>query len=390
MPVTDASPLTAMARLLTRRQDKRGCRLLPLSLILVMGMFAWEPLQGGDDASDAALRRDVAAYVAENYQTPENYIIAKFKEHDIVFLGEMHGVKQNLQLLHRLIPELYSAGVYTLCYEFTHHRDQEKVDRLISADQYDPKLAEELLWGIDLTYVTYEYRDVYKVVWELNHRLPRGARPFRVLALNEDDELWRTHGELKPYIQSENLYWAQLISKEIIAHHEKALVYSGSGHSFTRFFFQRGEDSSFAAGNLIYNYIKDRTMTIRLHGNTEPVGLNESVERAMRDVPEERRRVGLDTVSWPVGRIPVAINGYLFRTQRCNSFSLADISDGYVMLAARTAFEPVTFVRGFVTRENYDRVEKQWRREHPRDQLYTIKELEDFAADNWRHLNDRK
>ena len=57
-------------------------------------------------------RNSLAAYLDAHYQTPEDYVAAKFKDHDLVFLGEAaHGVRQNLLFLHKLIPHLYKADI---------------------------------------------------------------------------------------------------------------------------------------------------------------------------------------------------------------------------------------------------------------------------------------
>ncbi len=218
---------------------------------------------------------------------------------------------------------------------------------------------------IDLTYVTQEYTDVYKVAWELNHRLPPGARRFRIVALNIDEsgqtpaDAWG--GQRLNIHDQTNIFWAQVISKEFLANHEKALIYSGSGHSFTRFFFQRKQDHSFSAGNLVHNFIPNRVMTVWLQ---------------------------FDTQSTPFGTLPLAISGYVFGKQNCGPFTLADVADGYIWLARRTDLKGVRFIKGFITPANIVRFELRWRKNHPRSRAYTKEELEEAAADNWQHLQE--
>ena len=38
--------------------------------------------------------------LTSNYQSPEDYVVSLFKDHDIVFIGEYHMVKDYLDFLH--------------------------------------------------------------------------------------------------------------------------------------------------------------------------------------------------------------------------------------------------------------------------------------------------
>ncbi len=302
--------------------------------------------------------RNAQKYIADHHESPETFVVRQFATHDIIFLGEMHGVRQNLEFLQRLLPRLYAAGVFNLGYEFSAYKDQPKIDRLLASTSYDAHIANDLLNEIDLTYVTQEYTDVYRAAWDLNRTLPSGSHPFRIVALNIDQsgqtssDAWR--GQKLNIHDQTNIFWSQVISKEFLGKREKALIYSGSGHAYTRFFYQRKQDHSISAGNLIHNLIRDRTMTILLHGDG--------------------------------GR--KAEDGYLFRKQSCGPFSLGDVADGYVWLGHRTDLTGVRFIKGFITPANIATIESHWRQEHPRDHVYSKEEMEEAAADNWRHLQD--
>src|SRR5437879_6138820 len=67
---------------------------------------------------NAPLRKELADYLVANFRSPEDYVVSKFKDRDLVFLGEAaHGVRQNLLFLHKLIPRLYEAGILNVGYE---------------------------------------------------------------------------------------------------------------------------------------------------------------------------------------------------------------------------------------------------------------------------------
>ena len=89
--------------------------------------------------------------------------------------------------------------------------------------------------------------------------------------------------------------------------------------------------------------------------------------------------MGVDTKFTSLGALPVTADGYLYGNGRCSGFTLADITDGYIYLAPIDEWKPVTFRPDFITKDNYDLVEKQWRSDRPRDRRYTIEELKSMA-----------
>ena len=55
--------------------------------------------------------KELTDYLVSHFQTPEDYVVSKFKDHDLVFLGETaHGVRQNLLFLQRLIPRDFTGS----------------------------------------------------------------------------------------------------------------------------------------------------------------------------------------------------------------------------------------------------------------------------------------
>ncbi len=124
-------------------------------------------------------------YLEDHWQTPEEYVVSKFDNHDIVFIGEWHRILHDVELIHRLIPKLYEAGIFNLGIEFANFVDQPKIDSLISSEIYDEQLANQIQfehwpwWGYK------EYVDIYRAAWNLNKSLMEGSRPFRVIGLTQ-------------------------------------------------------------------------------------------------------------------------------------------------------------------------------------------------------------
>jgi len=118
---------------------------LALVLLLSAGILTDALSQGERDSVveqfKGAEQKACLNYLTSNYLTPEDYVVRKFQDHDIIFVGEAHHVKQNLEFLHRLIPVLHQNGVYYLGYEFALYEDQGMIDRLITANEYDEKMA---------------------------------------------------------------------------------------------------------------------------------------------------------------------------------------------------------------------------------------------------------
>src|SRR5260370_33899466 len=133
---------------------------------------------------NAPLRKELADYLVANFQSPEEYVASKFKNHDLVLLGEeAHGVRQNLLFLHKLIPRLYEAGILNVGYEMILSDEQPEVDKLLNAETYDETKALTLLfhWDEQYGWAYQEYADVLRAAWTLNHALPKGARRFRIV-----------------------------------------------------------------------------------------------------------------------------------------------------------------------------------------------------------------
>lgn len=192
---------------------------------------------------DPLLVKQLRGYIRAHHRTPEEYVIAQFRDHDVVFLGEMHRVRHDVNLVQRLIRLLYQAGVHTLATEFARREDQSDIDSLLAAPVYDESLARTIafrqypLWGYQ------EYVDVFKAAWILNHSLPEGSPRFRVLGVNNSpnwsfvkDEQDRDSGPVmtKVWHGETEKEWADALLRQVVARGGKALVYCGAHHSFTR------------------------------------------------------------------------------------------------------------------------------------------------------------
>lgn len=153
----------------------------------------------------------LVGYLSSHAQTPEEYVVSKFSNHDIVFIGEYHRIKHDVELIQKLIPLLYKAHVYNLGMEFGGHEYQDKVDQLITAKSYDENLARWLMFHFRVDWGFKEYEDIYRAAWQLNRSLPTGARKFRVVNLGYRTN-WSALKERNPMTASDwdKVWWGAI------------------------------------------------------------------------------------------------------------------------------------------------------------------------------------
>ena len=311
-------------------------------------------------------------YLKAHGKSPETYVVSKFSDHDIVFVGEYHRIKHDVELIHKLIPRLYKARVYNLGIEFGCYEHQDKVDQLITAEAYNENLARWLIFQQAASWGYQEYEDIYRAAWKLNRSLPKRARKFRVVNLNYRPN-WPARKEEMTPVDWEKVWWqgdpdrhmADVVLKEFVAKGEKALIYSGNHHAFTRYHqpiydFENMKFLRFNTtrmGNLVYNKVGDRVFNIYLHA---PWGSNTSLDvdtRPMHGVIDavieklNNKPVGFDVKGSPFGAIKD--NQSYYSLGHAN-FTLYSYCDGYILHGRLEDYEGVTVDPLFVTDTNLE------------------------------------
>ncbi|MFH2056720.1 MAG: ChaN family lipoprotein [bacterium] len=324
---------------------------------------------------DEALRLEMTNYLEDQRLSPEDYVLSRFAEHDIVILGEQHRAKQDPLLVQRLIPRLPEIGVYTLCTEFARRVDQPLIDSLLAGAEYDQKLAE----SIDLRQFVHwgyaEYVDIFKAAWQYNHDRVEGTRPFRILALGNSPEWWYVTSQEdrdNPEVQRKVWHgeteedWARVVLDEVIGKGDKALCYCGIHHAFTEYrqpVVNNGEFVRFIEdrfGNFVYKAIGKRAITIYLHNiwiNAEGYDApyvypaDGYIDALMEFLGPDGWNVGFNTKDTPFGKLPGKSSIYSFGYE---NFTLEQFCDGYIFQVPFRLFEPVTCIDSFYTEDNID------------------------------------
>jgi hypothetical protein len=327
---------------------------------------------------DQEIRHTLEEYLKTHYMSPEEYAISKFKDHDIVFIGEYHRIKHDLEFIHSMIPKLYENGIFTLGIEFARREDQFLIDSLLKGPVYDDKLAQLIIFNFMVHWGYREYVDIFNVAWQLNQTIPEGSRKFRILGLNDspDWSLIKTQEDynninimLQVYKGCGEDLWAKVILDEVVAKGEKALIYSGIHHAFSKY-NQPGYDEqkhvftglvNDRMGNFVYKQIGKKTVTLYLHapwysaqGYNEPAvyPADGIIDAVMAKISLEYRRVGFDTRDTPFGRLPGETSIYKYGY---SNFNLEMFCDGYIFQMPLSEYKGVTAINGFVNESNIEK-----------------------------------
>lgn len=316
-------------------------------------------------------------YLKENFLTPEQYIISKFKEHEIILLGEDHAVKNNLDLVINLIPLLYHAGIYNLGMEFGASEDQADLDRLITGEKYDEIEERRLMFNYNVKWAYNEYTDIYKAAWKFNNSLPKDAKKFRILNLSyiynwEGFSGMRTPINFKKIFHKGNIeaFRANLVEREILSKGERLLILTGTPHAFTKFknpIFEGNADQFFILqggwlGNRLYEKFGSRIFNIIMHqpalnintllpDTTSGIKTIETVMDILGNKP-----VGFDLLNTVMGDIPDdSHNSILYK-----NFTLKEMFDGYIFTKPIREQHGCTVDYSYLKGKSFEEVQKNW------------------------------
>jgi hypothetical protein len=320
----------------------------------------------------AATVDELVKYLRGNWSSPEDYIVGKFKDHDVVFVGEMHRVRHDVELIHNLIPRLYKAGVRNLGIEFADYLDQAEIDLLITAKTYDADAARRVQFRQFVAWGYVEYMDIYRKAWELNRSLPANAPRFRIVGLNARTRDDLRQAKMTPELSRQvfplgdgDAYMAGVIEKEFFAKNEKALVYCGAHHAFTRYRqpmynFEKRTLRGLAdsrMGSIVHRDHPSRVLTVMLHmvfysRDSEskwmpPAG--GAIDLAMAAFPG--KRVGFDVQGTPFGRLRSPGTYY---TLGYDDFRLEQFCDGWIYQKPFADYEGVRVDPKFITEANIE------------------------------------
>lgn len=340
-------------------------------------------------------------YLKRSGAPPVDYVIGKFSDHDVVILGEMHEVRENLKFVSDLIPALYHrAGVRCLATEFLRHRNTALANRIVTSPEYDEAAVVGLyrdyvgIWGFR------EYMDVFKAVWALNNSLPPEAEKFGLVGLDGELEEYdvisapeQQREELMQKLWKRDEYMAGVFVREALQHGGKALLHTGYMHSFVHYRLPVLSDGELTGemeprlGGILSQEYGDRVFQVCLHqqhfspdlfsgGRPSPRAvLGGLVEKAL--AANGGQPVGFDVEGSPFANLRDRKSCY-FAYQE--SVVFADLAQGYVFIKpVKELTTRCTWVKGFIAESNFEKargmaLQRGWIAE---DQCTTPEELDE-------------
>jgi len=349
-----------------------------ISLLVLLGCSKRMSESQSPPSIDPALQEKLSSWLEVNGETPEDYVVGLFSNHDVVFLGEYHRIKHDVLFVQSLLEPLHEAGVHALATEFGRREDQPKIDSLLSGSEWDEKLAREIVFQQFVFWGYHEYVDIYKSALQLNRRLSDDVPPFRILGINDSPdwslissnadrndgdimrEVWRGGGEQ---------YWADVIL-DAVRSDERVLVHCGIHHAFTEYrqpIVIDGDfshfDHSLRCGNHVFTELGKRTVTIFLHspwtgsegyGSRSQYPADGIIDAFMHS--DSSYPVGFDLTEGPFGEI--SIGDAVYRHGYKNP-KLRDFCDGWIYTKPLSEYEGVTPIANWVNESNLEHARAQ-------------------------------
>jgi len=272
--------------------------------------------------------------VLERGLAPADYVIREFDARDVVLLGEHGMIRHDVLLVRAVVPRLPGAGVARLGVEFVGAADQEPLDRLVAADEWDETLARALVRRTDPAFGAREYLDLLRAAQTVN-REGRG-RLLRVVGLG---------GAPRDALRA-------LEAAGALEPGEKTLILARFESAFTRFRLP-----SPGLGNLVHDAVGDRAATVLLHapwpsalgpGAPAVYPADGHIDASMIALSDENRRAGFDLAGSAFAALPVGTSAWGLLGP---DVTLGDLADGYVFQTAIHDDEGVTPIEGWLEDE---------------------------------------
>jgi hypothetical protein len=317
--------------------------------------------------SDPELEERLLAYWRDHSLSPLDYVVAKFQDHDWVFLGEYHRILHDVVLVNALIPALHErTPVRHLALEFLCRDRTDEANRLITSTKLGHRQAINFFRDQFVAWSYQEYVEVFLTAWESNRRLAGELGPFQLVGLHPcPDYEVMNYGEDKAAatVEREKLdkyddVMAEALQEMLLSKNLPALIYTGIAHSTAKYpeYWVGTEDQLVRMGNMIYREpYRERMFFIALHAPFYDSGTDREIypfdgvlDRLMLVYG---RDIGFDVVGTPFAELrhhkpsPYAIT----------DFDFGELYDGYVIHA-----EPLKETMGVTCIQDWIQTEEQY------------------------------
>lgn len=301
------------------------------------------------------------------------FVAEKFETHQVVFLGELHKRKQDLDFFKQLIPYLYQTkGIKIIGWEFGAADYQKDADSIVTASEFDRTKAIAIMRNTYYYWCYEDYLDVFKTIWLLNKSILQDSDKVRFLQLNKPyiPKRWNSPNNTVRLNERKTNFdniLPDLVEKEVLSKNKKILIYCGLHHSLTKFktpkfFFLKDNDGR--AGQRLYKKYPDKVFQICLVSpfatrwlmykdmtNSKDLLYNifpfDGVFNQLYDTL--KRPFAIDANNQFISGIKDYNSFYAF--DRFNGIKLKSFCDGAIMLASFDKIEPVDVITDWVTNQ---------------------------------------
>lgn len=364
-----------------RHRTSPGAAFVGVSLLALLALgCGGSGMRIEPSALQPELQDELEAWLADHGKPPVEYVVGLFAHHDVVFLGEWHRIRHDLELVQSLLAPLHAAVVHTLATEFARREDQALIDSVTLGAARREDLARRINFKSNVYRGYQEYVDIFRAAWEVNRGRADGTPPFRMLALNDSpDWSWIT----KPGDRDDpdvmrkvrrnggEEHWARGILDEVESG-QKVLVYSGIHHAFTGYLqpivmdgrFVRFEETR--AGNYVYRAIGKRAVTVFLHspwwgGGGYDDNLVHPADGVLDAFMLNREggpyAVGFSLDDSPFGAL--RIENAVYRHGYDDGFTPARFADGWIYTKPISEYAGMTAIPGWINDTNIDEARRQ-------------------------------
>lgn len=328
--------------------------------------------------SDPEMVAGVAEWYESEHRSAEDYVLDRLEGDEVVILGELGRVRQQIEFVTELVPALHTADVHTIAFGRVLAEDQDILDRLLDGSrEFDSRTAADLLLRRDVLGGYREYVEFLEAVHTFNAERSDGRRELRVVALapqfrydlietqadSQDWDLLReVVGDTPP-----GEFMANVFEREIIDSEERALAFVQLPHAFSEYeapaLVEEMERLGFENPRPFGRHVEERTpgtvSTVLLHGpwpdEQRQSNLNYAVDGHVdavhEEVPDTMRNAGFDLGDNPLGNLPVTVGQY---AQYHDSLRLSDLADGYVTLGPIADYRGARVISDFYTEETIE------------------------------------
>ena len=295
--------------------------------------------------SYAQIHDDIATYLRDHGQSPEDYVLSKATSHKITIIGETHWLKHDASFVAVLIPVLKKAGIDLAVEVFPASR-QAEIDQLVTGSKWSDAAANAVMRAARWPYR--EYRDLLRNAWLANRN---SDQRINILALGPPEDWRRT---LLPEGRTYDSFMADLVVRHTTQNGRSVVVYTGMHHAFTRYYQAELSRAGAATaymdrmGNILMRSLGEQVFLIALHkpiwcgSPTEPsycLPFGGKIDCAASQVGEP---IGFDVVGSPLAELPFEPTDYYAYAH--NNLRFGDYTDGYVWLGPVDSFRPVTII----------------------------------------------